>query len=61
MQNLQNGNDADDDTEDKALTDNEESVQMTRSISSQNRRSGTPSALRQTRRQSRDIVSWSAF
>jgi hypothetical protein len=61
MQNLQNGNDADDDTEDKALTDNEESVQMTRSISSQNRRSGTPSTLRQTRRQSRDIVSWSAF
>jgi hypothetical protein len=42
MQNLQEGDDAGNDMEYDALTDDDESVQMTRSTSSQNCRSGTP-------------------
>jgi hypothetical protein len=60
MQHLQgeDGTNADDDQTTEELTDNEESVLTQRSTSSQNRRSGIP---RQTRKQSREMVTWSGF
>jgi hypothetical protein len=60
MQHLQgeDGTNADDDQNTEELTDDEELILTQRSTSNQNRRSGIP---RQTREQSREMVTWSSF
>jgi hypothetical protein len=60
MQHLQgnNGTNADDDKDTEELTNDDESILTSRSTSSQNRRSGIP---RQSRKQSREMVTWSGF